>query len=58
MWSQATREGLIARHTIYDGRHLSTHVLTTILEDFAQPRWTTEAEREALLGRVFTASGW
>lgn len=58
MWSQATREGLIARHTIYDGRHLSTQLLTTILEDFAQPRWTSQAEREALLRRVFTASGW
>lgn len=58
MWSQATREGLIPRHTIYDGRHLSTKLLTTVLEDFAQPRWTTDAEREALLRRVFTASGW
>lgn len=58
MWSQATREGLIPRHTIYDGRHLSTKLLTTMLEDFAQPRWSTEAERETLLRRVFTASGW
>ncbi|HSN77218.1 MAG TPA: CapA family protein [Anaerolineae bacterium] len=58
MWSQSTREGLIPRHTIYDGRHLSTKLLTTVLEDFAQPRWATEAERQALLRRVFTASGW
>ncbi len=58
MWSQATREGLIPRHTIYDGRHLSTKLLTTVLEDFAQPRWTTEAEHQSLLRRVFTASGW
>jgi poly-gamma-glutamate synthesis protein (capsule biosynthesis protein) len=58
MWSQATREGLIPRHTIYDGRHLSTKLLTTVLEDFAQPRWATEAERQALLRRIFTASGW
>lgn len=58
MWSQATREGLIPRHTIYDGRHLSTKLLTTVLEDFAQPRWASEAERAALLRRVFTASGW
>ncbi len=58
MWSQATREGLIPRHTVYDGRHLSTKLLTTVLEDFAQPRWATEAERQSLLRRVFTASGW
>lgn len=58
MWSQETREGLIPRHSIYGGRLLSTKLMTTILEDFAQPRWTSEAEREALLQRVFTASGW
>ena len=58
MWSQATREGLIPRHTIYQGRHLSTHLMTTMLEDFAQPRWTTDAERAALLERIFAASGW
>jgi poly-gamma-glutamate synthesis protein (capsule biosynthesis protein) len=58
MWSQETREGLIPRHTIYDGRLLSTKLLTTILEDYAQPRWTTDAERRALLDRVFAASGW
>ena len=58
MWSLPTRQGLIARHTVYDGRHLSTQLLTTILEDFAQPRWTTDSERELLLRPVFTASGW
>lgn len=58
MWSQPTREGLIPRHTIYDGRLLNTKLLTTVLEDFAQPRWTTDQEREDLLERVFTASGW
>jgi len=58
MWSDATRQGLIPRHTIYDGRHLSSKLLTTVLEDFAQPRWATNAEREAILSRVFSASGW
>ena len=58
MWSWATRTGLIVRHTIYDGRVISTEVLTTVLEDFAQPRWATEEERRAILERVFAASGW
>lgn len=58
MWSQETREGLIPRHTIYDGRLISTQLLTTILEDYAQPRWATPTERKAILTRVFTASGW
>lgn len=58
MWSLETRQGLIPRHTIYAGRHLSTKLLVTVLEDYAQPRWATDAERRAVLRRVFTASGW
>ncbi len=58
MWSDATRQGLIPRHTIYDGRYLSTKLQTTVLEDFAQPRWASDGEREVILSRVFTASGW
>lgn len=58
MWQQATREGLIVKHSFYAGRHISTRVLTTLLYDFGQPRWTSDAERESLLGRVFRASYW
>jgi poly-gamma-glutamate synthesis protein (capsule biosynthesis protein) len=53
-----TRQGLIARHTIYDGRHVSTELLVTILEEWAQPRWATPEERDEVLGSVFAASGW
>ena len=58
MWSDTTRQGLIPRHTIYDGRYISTKLQTTVLEDFAQPRWASEGEREVILNRVYTASGW
>lgn len=58
MWSQTTREGMIVKHTIYAGRHLSTQVLTTLLYDYGQPRWATLEEREAILNRVFGASYW
>lgn len=58
MWSQATREGMIVKHTIYNNRHLSTQVLTTLLYDYGQPRWTTDAERTAILQRVYGASYW
>lgn len=57
MWWEA-RQGLIARHAIYEGRHISTELLVTILEDWAQPRWATPAEREEVLRTVFAASGW
>jgi len=58
MNSLATREGMIVKHTIYEGRHISTQVITTMLYDYGQPRWTTPAERAYLLRRVFDASYW
>ncbi len=56
MWSWETRTELYARHTIYQGRVLSTEILTGVLEDFAQPRWTTPAERVDLLETIFDAA--
>ena len=58
MWSEGTRQGIIVRHTVYQGRLLQSELLTTMLEDYAQPRWTTAAERERLLRAVFAASGF
>ncbi len=56
MWSWQTRTNLIARHTIYEGRVINTEILTTVLEDYAQPRWTTPDERVELLQRIFNAA--
>jgi poly-gamma-glutamate synthesis protein (capsule biosynthesis protein) len=56
MWSWDTRTELYARHTVYDGRLLSTEILTGVLEDFAQPRWATLKERTDLLNRIFDAA--
>ncbi|NOX62834.1 MAG: CapA family protein, partial [Chloroflexi bacterium] len=56
MQSWETRTALIARHTIYDGRLISTELLTTVLEDFAQPRWATAKERAEILQRIFEAA--
>jgi poly-gamma-glutamate synthesis protein (capsule biosynthesis protein) len=53
MWSWETRTGLIARHTIYDGRLVNSEVLTTVLEDYAQPRWAGADERAEILTRIF-----
>ncbi len=58
MWGQTTREGMIVKHTIYNGRHISTQILTTLLYDYGQPRWTSRQERASLLERVFGASYW
>ena len=56
MQSWNTRTELIARHTIYDGRIINTEILTTVLEDFAQPRWATPDERTEILTRIFRAA--
>jgi poly-gamma-glutamate synthesis protein (capsule biosynthesis protein) len=58
MWSLETRQEFVDRHVFYDGRHISTEVLTAILEDYARPRPMTPEERETLLRTAFTASGW
>lgn len=56
MWSWQTRTGLILRHTLYDGRLLNTEILTTVLENHAQPRWATQAERARILRPIFDAT--
>ena len=56
MWSWQTRTTLIARHTIHEGKVISTEILTAVLEDYAQPRWTTEVERADLLRQIFSAA--
>ncbi len=58
MWSLETRQEFVDRHVFYDGRHISTEVLTAILEDYARPRPMTPEERETLLRAAFAASGW
>jgi len=58
MWSLETRQEFVDRHVFYDGRHISTEVLTAILEDYARPRPMTPEERQELLRAAFSASGW
>lgn len=58
MDSLATRRELIDCHVFYEGRHISTEVLTAMLEDYAQPRPMTASERADFLQMIFAASGW
>jgi len=53
-----TRREFIQRHVFYDGKHISTELLTAMLEDYAKPRPMTERERQAFLEEIFAASGW
>jgi hypothetical protein len=53
-----TRLEFIDRHIIYEGRHISTELLTAVLEDYARPRPMTAEERRVFLRDTFKASGW
>lgn len=56
MWSWEVRTELYARHTIYEGRLLSTEILTGVLEEYAQPRWATAEEQAEILQRIFSVA--
>jgi hypothetical protein len=58
MWSLGTRQEFIDRHVFYKGRHLSTQVLTAMLEDYARPRPMNSVERATLLNSTFSQSFW
>ena len=53
-----TASAFIDRHIFYDGKHISTELLTIKFIDFARARPMTASEREGLLRTVFNASGW
>ncbi len=53
-----TRQAFMDRHVFYQGRHISTELLTLQFIDNARPRPMTPEERRGLLETVFKASGW
>jgi len=55
--AQGTRREFADRHVFYDGRHISTELLTFLLEDYARPRPMLEGERTQFLTDVFQAGG-
>jgi poly-gamma-glutamate synthesis protein (capsule biosynthesis protein) len=56
--SEATRQGFIDLHVFYNGRHISTELVTIYFVDYARARLMTPQERADLLTAVFSASGW
>ncbi len=54
----AERYEFLDRHVFYDGRYISTELLTAMLEDYSQPRPMTPDERAAILTAYFAYSGW
>lgn len=58
IWSAATCEGLVVRHLIHEGRLIASQVLPTVMGRDCQPHLAEAEERDAILERVFAASGW
>lgn len=58
MQSLALRQEFLDRHVIYDGRHISTELLTALLENYARPRPMRPEERAGFLEQIFEQSGW
>ena len=48
--------GIIPKHIFYKGKHINTILITTMLNDFSQPRLTTPEERVELLDSIFSGS--
>lgn len=51
-----TYDGFIQKHFFYQGRHISTQLLTITLEETAKPRLMTPQERQKFLDDIFEAS--
>jgi poly-gamma-glutamate synthesis protein (capsule biosynthesis protein) len=53
-----TRDVFVDRHVFYNGRYISTELLSYIIEDYSRPRPMTGSERQELLQKIFSAGGW
>jgi Putative enzyme of poly-gamma-glutamate biosynthesis (capsule formation) len=53
-----TRNGFVDRHVFYDGRYISTELVSYRIEDYSRPRLMTESERQVFLEKIFSVGGW
>lgn len=58
MQSLVLRQQFVDRHIFYDGRHISTELLTALLENYARPRPMSVDERADFLEDIFVQSEW
>ena len=58
LWSEATRQSLIARHIIYKGRLISVQLIPTVMDNRYQAHFGNAQEQQTILQTVFQASSW
>ena len=56
--SENTTRAMVARHTIYEDRHLSTEIIAIYFEDFSKPLYMLGEEKDRFLRQIFEASDW
>ena len=56
MHNTSYRQGLIARHIIYAGKHIQTELIPYMIYDYCQPRILPDAEAANFLNSVFRVS--
>ncbi|MCL4378851.1 MAG: CapA family protein [Actinobacteria bacterium] len=56
MQSSETRQGIIVKHVFYNGKHISTQFIPTIIDDYCQPRLMDEAEKAEFYKLLYNAS--
>ncbi len=56
--NSSCNDAFIDRHVFYDGRYISTEMLTIRFVDYARSRPMTSEERVNFLVTIFGASGW
>jgi len=52
------RRTFFDRHVVYNGKYISTELITAMIEDYSRPRLMTESERAGFLQEYFYYSGW
>jgi poly-gamma-glutamate synthesis protein (capsule biosynthesis protein) len=55
MYNYEVRQGIITKHIFYEDRYINTVLITTMLENYSQPRLTDLSERYDILSNVFAA---
>ena len=58
LMGENTSRAMIARHVIYQGRHISTEIITIYFADFSEPLYLLGEERARFLQQIFAASDW
>lgn len=58
LMGEDTTRALIARHVVYDGKHISTEIFTIHFLDFSRPLYLQGDGRWRLLSQVFEESDW